>query len=157
MPLYLKVPSIEGNVSTSNYKGWIELNSLDLNMKHSIQSRMGQADSRVAGMPRFSEAEISKNADNASNNLFQNACTATVMPEVEIHSCDSQTQTTTKYVFSGVIVSSASHSVPKNDKGQELLTLNYRKVQITYIGKDASGNQKSPHTVGYNLDTVSSM
>src|SRR5437879_3031654 len=69
MPIYMKVPGVEGT-GTGKYKGWIELSSAQLSVNRRAGFSSGRGTNREASVPRVSEIVVTKEVDNASADLF---------------------------------------------------------------------------------------
>ena len=154
MAIYMKAKGIFGNATAQGYDKWIELDSIDLGVQRSITTKVGRTSDRERGVPDFSEVEIIKKVDNASNDLFQSVCTGNAIPTVEIHVCSTgkEIQLYIKYLLENVIVSGHHNYMSGVVVPLESLTLNYTKIQKTYIGRDSSNKQLSPNTTGYDLE-----
>lgn len=67
-------------------------------------------------------------------------------------STDKEIQPYVKYLLENVIVSSHYNYMSSGAVPLESLTLNYTKIQKTYIGRDSSNKPLSPNTTGYDLE-----
>lgn len=154
MAIYMKAKGFSGNVTAKGYENWIELDSVDFGVKRAITTRVGRVSDRERGTPDFSEAEVLKRLDASSNELFQSVCTGSAIPTLEIHLCSTgQTiQPYVKYLLENVIVSSHYNTVVSGAVPYERFTLNYTKIQKSYIGRDGSNQSLAPHTTGYDLE-----
>ena len=154
--IYMKAPNITGNVTTNPYQGWIALNSADFDVTRNIRMQVGNITDRENTIPSFSELEIAKQLDTASNGLFQSACNATNLAQVEIHVCSTGKEITpyAKYTLSNVIISHYSSTINKVGLPGETLKLNFTQLESSYIPRGATGQAQSPNTVGYNLETA---
>ena len=69
MPIYMKVPGVEGEVVAAGHKGWIELQSCQLGA-HRTTTATGRT-GREASVPAFSEIVVTKSQDASSTGLFR--------------------------------------------------------------------------------------
>lgn len=156
MAIYMKVQGITGDVSEKSHEKWIELDSFDLGVKRNVSTRVGRVADRDHGVPDFSEVSIIKRLDMASNNLFQAVCSGDSIGTVEVHICSTgkEFEPYVKYLLENVIVSRHHNYVASGAVPTESLTLNYTKIQKTYIGRDSQHQMQSPHSAGYDLETT---
>ena len=88
MPIYLKIPGIEGEVTADGHQKWIECHSLSWGVGRGIHTPTGSAQSRESSAPSVSEVTIAKMADKSTAKLFQEACIGKAK-DVEIHLCQT--------------------------------------------------------------------
>jgi len=159
MSIFMRVDGVSGNVSAKGYERWIELNSLDFNVHSQATMPVGRPKDRVKCTPKFSEAQLSKSVDSASNALFQHACVNKVFNKVEIHVCttDQNLSPIVKYVLHHVMISLFHTSVAHSGIPTEMVALNFTKIECTYQGRDANNCALSPMVAGYNLETAEVM
>ncbi len=153
MAIYMKAKGFSGDVSTQGYAQWIELDSMVLGVWRTITTKVGRTSDREQGIPDFTEVEVIKKLDNASNDLFQKVCTGESIDLVEIHLCSTgkDIQPYMKYLLENVIISSHHHYMGSDAVPGESMTLNYTKIQKTYLGRDNQHQQRAPNTIGYDL------
>jgi type VI protein secretion system component Hcp len=85
MSIYMKADGISGSVTHSGYEGWIELEHADFTgISQGIEHVVGRMNNRVSSFPTFGQVEIFKSVDESSLKLFQAACSAKVIPTVQI-------------------------------------------------------------------------
>ena len=159
MAIYLKANGIQGNATAKGYEQWVELSSLDFDISSKTRMPVGSARERSRGAPEFSEFIFTKNLDNASNPLFQHACTQKVLPIVEIHICSTDANLTpvAKYKLSNTMVTSHKSTSASGAAPLEVGSLHFTKIECTYIGRDATNQQQAPQISGYNLETAEPM
>jgi type VI secretion system secreted protein Hcp len=151
--IFMQIQGVEGNVTAPNYKGWIELDGFDFGVERNVSTKVGQMSDREGTTPRFSEVEIIKRLDKASNDLFTKTCGSKAIPQVNIHICSTDSLLTpyAKYALSDVIISAHNTSAAAETVPQELLSLSYAKIERTYITRDKANKNLAPDTVGYDL------
>jgi type VI secretion system secreted protein Hcp len=152
--IYMQMKNIEGNVTTANYKGWIELENVEFGIQRELKTRVGMASDRAAITPVFSEVSISKMIDQASNELMLKSCGDKALPEVDIHFCKSDKDSSPfmKIKLSNVMIGRYHTNAAKDTVPYETLTLSFTKIQRTYLGRDGSGSTLSPDVAGYDLE-----
>lgn len=156
MAIYMKLDSIQGNVTTKGYEGWIECLDLAFNgISSHIHQEIGNAMDRVLNHPVFGEIDIIKSLDRSSINLFEHAHSRQAIPEVEIHSVNTSDPVFTyaKLILKNAIVSHYSEfsSSLSQTKPREHITFTYTSLEKTYIPKNPDSTPDSPLTSGYNL------
>jgi type VI secretion system secreted protein Hcp len=132
--IYMKITGISGNASAQGYEGWIQIDSLQFNTSRHIQTQTGKVHDRINGWPEFAQVIITKQLDDATSALFNSACSAKVLPQVDIAVCTSgaSPQTYVQYTLSNVLISDYGHAVNHNNKPIEALYLDYTKIEMSY-------------------------
>ena len=127
MAIYMKAKGIYGSASAQGYDKWIEIDAIDLGVQRNIVTKVGRTTDRERGIPDFSEAEIIKKLDTASNDLFQAVCTGIAIPTVEIHVCSTnkEIEPYLKYSLENVIISRHHNYMAGGAVPLESLTLNH--------------------------------
>jgi type VI secretion system secreted protein Hcp len=154
--MYMKITGISGSASAQGYEGWIQIDSLQFNTSRHIQTQIGKVHDRINGWPEFAQVVITKQLDDATSALFNSACSAKVLPQVDIAVCTSgaSPQTYVQYTLSNVLISDYSHAVNHNNKPIEALYLDYTKIEMSYFGTDQSGQAQAPLRTGYDLQAA---
>ena len=154
MALFLKYGSVEGDVETSGYEKWIDINSFQWGVGRGIASPVGSSADREASAPSVSEITISKNMDKATNKLLEESLGGEMNTEVQIAYATTGKDTVKefiRYILTNTAVSGYSVS-SGGDRPSESLSLNFTKIEIKYtsLAVDESGN---PASTNYNLAT----
>ena len=153
--LYMQMPGIAGSVSTQDYQKWIGLSSVSFTSERSIKTNMGVAQNRDMSMPHFSEVEIVKHLDAASNGLFQALHKGKNLAEVRIHLlADGNNKPLAKYLLNNVLIAKHEHFLSSEGLPTEVVRLNYTRIEVTYIAQDASGKPLSQTVSSYDLTTL---
>jgi type VI secretion system Hcp family effector len=154
MAIYMKIPGINGDVSTKNYEKAIALHTMRLNTKRTVSFNAGRTNNRSVGLPQFSSVEIDKPIDESSNGLWELLLTNKAINALEIHCCNTQADSAPymKYRLSNVLVTQQTLLDHQRGAPLERLCLNYTKIERTYIGYDNKHRPKSPMTSGFDLD-----
>ncbi len=154
MALFMKINGVKGNVTSQGYEGWIQLSSMDNGIKRNMATKVGKTADRESTTPSFQEIEITKDIDSSTPTLYQYACEGHSMTNVEIHAC-STGQTLSPYAkiqLSNVVVSSYHETILGDEQPFEEITLNFTKIQKTYISRDSQNKPQSPITFGFDLE-----
>ncbi len=147
MALFLKFASIEGDVETSGYEKWIQINSFQWGVGRGIASPVGSSADREASHPSVSEVTISKDIDKATNKLLEDALGGEMNNEAQIAYATtgkSEVKEFLRYILTNTAISGYSVS-SGGDRPSESLSLNFTKVEIKYtsLAVDDSGNPAS--------------
>ena len=151
MTIFMKIKGTDGNASAKDYENWIELESLTFGNSRPVFTKLGVVNNRGNSMTAFSEVEITKRLDKASNPLFDQVHSPASIDQVEIHVCHTGSSLTpyAKYIFNNVLISQHQTYVSSDDIPMEHVSLNYTKLSRTYVHSNGS-----PYTSGYDLETV---
>src|SRR5258707_15238943 len=74
---------IKGDVTTADYKGWIELNSFQFGVSRGVSSGAGGA-TRESSSPSISEIVVTKYFDKSSAKLYQDSVAGSFDSKVQI-------------------------------------------------------------------------
>jgi type VI secretion system secreted protein Hcp len=154
MALYMKFGSIKGDVETTAYKDWIDINSFQWGVGRGISSPVGSTADREASHPSVSEVTISKQMDIATNKLVEDALGGEMNNKVEIAyvtTGKNEVKEFLRYILTNTAISGYSVS-SGGDRPSESLSLNFTKIEIKYtsLNVDEDGN---PASTNYNLGT----
>jgi type VI secretion system secreted protein Hcp len=155
MAIYMKYGSFKGNVTTTAYKDWIELDSFQFGVGRALSSAARSATGREASEPSLSEITVTKRMDASSPKFFTEGVASELNNKVTISlttTTKNEVKEFLKYELTDVGLSGYSIT-SGGDMPQENLSLNYTKLSMTYTGMDpaTSGN---PETVGYDLTAM---
>ncbi|MEM1244200.1 MAG: type VI secretion system tube protein Hcp [Pseudomonadota bacterium] len=152
MSIFLKIPGINGNVSSGGHKNWIAIDNVDFSIKRFIHTEPGKVNDRDNHIPNLSEFEMTKKLDNASHHLFAAACSGKVYDQIELHVCatDKALEPYAKYKLFDAMISMVHTAMHNNAIPMEMISINYTKIESTYISRDAKGVKQAPFTVGYD-------
>jgi type VI secretion system secreted protein Hcp len=160
MSIYMKVPGVDGSVTTKGYEKWIELTSLGFGVSRQVAMDVGNVSNRAAGLPQFSEVSVSKEMDESSYGLMNDAVLGKEGKLFEI-ACVEVGDTaveTVKYDLDNSIISSYS---PSGSGGQgggrpyESMSISFSKITASFSSKDKAGASGAKPRVIYDLATAS--
>ena len=150
---FIKIGDIEGESTDAKHVKWIELQSVQWDVKREISAPTGGGAGREASLPKISELTLTKLLDRSSPSIFLNAVGGSQpIPTVTLE----LTNPTTGGVFyritlTDVLVSSQQQtSSAGEDKPRETISLNFTKIKIEYYYQDAKGTVAIP-PVTYDL------
>jgi type VI secretion system secreted protein Hcp len=150
--IYMKFGEVKGDVTTADYKDWIELNSFQFGVSRAVSSGAGGA-TRESSAPSISEIVVSKYLDSSSPKLYQDSLAGTFDTKVTIKmtsTTKNKVETFLAYELTDCGVSSYSQS-SGGDAPTESLSLNFVKIMMTPTPLDKSGQIKKGDIVTYDL------
>ena len=149
MPVYLKLGSIKGAATSSQYKDWIEIDAYSWGFSVAVQTTSGSASNRVsAGKVTPGDLHVTKKQDDSTTQFMiqslQGKNTDQATLAVTRQSGDGE-QKYMEYVMSNVICSSFTTSGTSADGSQpaENITLNFTKLELNQYVMDASGQPRA--------------
>ena len=146
---------IKGNVSAKGHESWIECNSFQFGVGRSIPMYVGKQTEREASHPSISEVTLTKNMDDSSPYLFQEAVRGEGK-QVTIHVTKTgakQLESIVEYILTAAMISSYSVS-SGGDVPSESLSLAYTKIEMKYVMWDEAHKKASQVPVSYDLGTA---
>ena len=148
--IYLKVDGVDGDATQEEHRNWITVESAGTNISREIAiNRKGQ---REISAPNIGNFQITKQFDSSSVLLRALALQDTVGREVVIHflSTGSPGQTYLEIVLSDAVISSVSMT-SGGDRPTEAVSINFTRIEWTYIPLAANNEGGPPVTFGYDL------
>jgi type VI secretion system secreted protein Hcp len=152
MAIYMKFGGVDGQVSTENYKGWIELNSFQYGVNRNVSTGAGGR-GREGANPQISEIVVTKEFDVASPKLYQDAVAGSFSTKVEIKLTTTTKNKVDTYLaveLTDCGISSYSTS-SGGDRPMESLSLNFTKIVYTPSPLDTKGTPVKGAVVAYDL------
>jgi type VI secretion system secreted protein Hcp len=152
MPIYVKYDVINGDVTESQHKQWIEVNSFQWGVGRGISSPTGGSSDRESSAPSVSEIVVTKPTDIATVNLLNEALQGDGKDvTIDFAKTDkSQLSVYLSYTLNNTMISGYSIS-SGGDRPQESLSFNFTKIMCRDIGLGAKNDAGDPATVGYDL------
>jgi len=157
MPIYLnyKDGAVKGDVTESNHKNWIELNSFQWGVGRGISSPTGASADRESTAPSVSEITVTKAQDIASVGLLTEALQGDGA-KAKIDFCRTNKDQMDVYLtieLENVMVSGYSVS-SGGDRPTESLSLNFTKVLVKGTQMKQDGSAAEPANITYDLSTA---
>jgi type VI secretion system secreted protein Hcp len=155
MEIYMKIPNVQGHVTTQGYKDWIKVYDVEFGgVKNGAKMTVGKMSDRISTYPNFSQISLIKPMDKSSTKLFTAAHSAEVFPSLELHyvTTGKDPSAYSKIKLSDAIINHYSEYMSEEGYPEELLTISYSKMERTYIPRAADNQAGSPMTVGYDLE-----
>jgi type VI secretion system secreted protein Hcp len=140
MSIYMKVPGADGSVTATGYEKWIELDSMQFGVGRHVGMDVGNMANRAAGLPNFSEVSVSKQMEESSHALLNDAVLGKSGKKIEIAVVEvgDTAEEMVKYDLEDSIFSSFSMSAGGGGRPQESLSISYSKLTVSFAasGKD---------------------
>jgi type VI protein secretion system component Hcp len=161
MAIYLKVPDVKGNVSTTKFENWIEIHDVEFGgITNPVSMRVGSVTDRNASAPRFGQVTLLKSTDQSSTDFFEAAHDGTVFKEMEFNYVSSGSEPTVygKLTLTDAMVTYfADKHHEAADKPLELIRLAYTQIKKTVIPRDSKNKLGSPLITGYDIEKASKL
>jgi type VI secretion system secreted protein Hcp len=156
MAIYMKMPGVTGNVSSKQHQGWVEITSLYFDVQRSLSFMPNRQNNRTTGAAKFSSLELIKPRGASSNVIMESIVQAKNLPSLEIHCCSTgvMIEAYEKYVLSNVMFHHQANIDNESGRPSERVLLHYTQLTRTYIGWGVNNRPTSPHTTGFNLETL---
>jgi len=157
MAIYMNYtsPSIEGDVTATNFENWIEIDSFQWGVGRAVGSAQGSGGNREASNPSVSEVTFTKEQDQASGPLLKEAFNGAGQAVVTITfvRTGSPAVEYLSYILTNVMLSSYS-AASSGDRPVESISLNFTQIEIDVIPENADGTAGTKYPVTYNLQTM---
>lgn len=152
--IYMKIPSVSGNVTADGFKNWIQLESIHHELYRYVKThQLGDGHNRDFSLPRISAFEIVKHIDRNSPSLCQYFFNCKTISEVNIVLTTNQKQQVyLTYTLNQVMISYFNRTRDKlQQQPIELFHLNYMKHEEQFVPDDGMQQMQIPVSVGYDL------
>ncbi len=157
MAIYMKLGSIEGNVTEKEWAGWIAVDSCQFGAHRHVEMTVGSQTDRSRSTPQLTEITVSKVSDMSSEGLMRAALSKTAGEPCEIvfvESVGDNTVAASQVIkLENVIVSSYSQSASADGNPYENVTLSFSKIDAVFTTRDKAGAGDKPKHVIYDLET----
>jgi type VI secretion system secreted protein Hcp len=167
--IYLKTPSIQGDVTEQNHKQWIKISKLTFSANRKIKSEPGNIANRESTRPAISQLTVTKPMDCASSLLFGEACTGKAQSQISIDICKtghSGLSTIATFALENAVVSGyhLDTDAPQSKKyaGKnntttaplETVTFSFDKIEMKITPYGPQGEQRTPISYAYDMKTA---
>lgn len=155
MSTYMQIQGMNGNVTAKGHENWIHVDSMTVGVKSPVHTKVGDTRDRIKGDPVIGDVLIVKEADASSVHLFSHSLQGKVIPTVKIDVCHTGKEMSPhqQYILNNVLVSHYEESHDPTAKNpQEMIRLNFTKIEKSHTPFDSKGNAKSPIKAGYDLE-----
>ncbi len=153
MSIYMQVEGVQGSVTAKGFEQWIELNSFHFSTSRNISMEAGNASNRNHGRPSISEIVVTKNLEQASFGLLQEALRGDKGKKITIRVVEVAQDKLREYVsyeLEDTLLSSYSIAsgggIPS-----ETISLSYSKITASFTATDKSNKSSQPARVVYDV------
>jgi len=156
MAIYMKIPNVTGNVTSQNYKGWIDVSSMHFEVKRNMVFRPNCQNNRTLGEAYYSPLELVKPRDASSNFIMDAISQAKNIPKIEIHCCTTGSTITPyeKYELTNVMFQSQQSFDDNGGMPSERIVMHYTKINRTFISRNEKNQFQSPQSSGFDLEIL---
>lgn len=149
MAILVKIDGIDGRSEIKDK--WIEVSNLEWEIGRNIPTKTGQVTDRTSDLPHASEIVLRRKMDATAARLFEAAC-GTKGKKVEIHflsGAGKEAPSYAEWTLEDTLVSKYEIKAT-SDAAEELIHLNFTKIEVKSIerGKDDAGG--SPYPVKFD-------
>ncbi|MDH3277345.1 MAG: type VI secretion system tube protein Hcp [Nitrosopumilus sp.] len=158
--IYVKIPGIEGDVTTEGYDNgeWFVADSFSFGVEREMKESVGKGGTQDIniGIGELQDVSISKSMDSASAQLAQlaingNSCGTAEIDFVEIEESSGEAVPYLKYKLDRCFVKSWSISGDADDRPTEEVAFYYNKIAFAYTPQ---GEEKPKPTNIMSWDNV---
>ena len=150
MPVYLKLGTVKGAATSSQYKNWIEIDAYSWGFSVAVQTTSGSAGNRVSsGKVTPGDLHLTKKQDDATTQLMNQSLQGKNIDQATLavtrQSSDGGEQKYMEYTMSNVICSSFTTAGASAGGAQpsENITLNFTKLDLNQFIMDESGQARA--------------
>jgi type VI secretion system Hcp family effector len=154
--IYVKIPGVNGDVTTRGYEGWFSADSFSFGVEREMKEsgeKGGTADINI-GLGELQEVTISKSMDSTSTVLAQYAINGNSAGTAEIDfvevAGDGAAHTYLKYKLDRCFVKSWSTSGDADDRPTEEVAFYYNKIAFSYNPTTDGKTSGSTHTMAWD-------
>ncbi|MBS7697294.1 MULTISPECIES: type VI secretion system tube protein Hcp [unclassified Chelatococcus] len=147
MSIYLKHDKIKGSVTNPEFKGALELTSVEWGVGRYIGQKVGNSANREAGEATISEVHIRRKVDGSSPTLFEHASKIKDAFKVELIFISSGNSTYLRIELENAMLSSYSFTGRGDSEDEENFSISFTKMEYKYITRGAD-NKPGTNIVG---------
>lgn len=153
MAIYLKIDGLDGDVTESTHKNWVECDSMSWNVSRTLSTKTGQGKDRESTSPHISEITLTTKMDKTSPVFFSEACVGqgkTALIHL-VQTSPNGVETYMEYTLTNTLVSGYSVSADEDNRPQESITLNFTKIEMKYTPWDEAHRPEGSVPAGYDI------
>src|SRR5262249_12672970 len=146
---------VKGDVTAAGHEKWIEVNSFQWGVGRAIRTKTGKVADRESSAPSISEISLTKELDNTSVALLQEALTGEGV-WAQLDFCKTDSGTLEVYAperMENCMISGYSGG-SGGDRPQESLSLNFTAIECKVVPMGGSGSSENASSVTYDLATA---
>ena len=147
--IYMTFGDVKGEVTESNHKYWIALDSIEFSTTRNASQETGNP-KRNIGTPSISKILITKEMDNSTPSVFLEAISGNGQNCVIRYLNGSNVYM--EYKLENAIISKYIQKKTKNHSGaHEQIEISFTTIKTVYTPYDSAGNKGTPMASGYNI------
>ncbi len=155
---FLKIDGLEGEAQDDKHKSEIHIHSFHMGASNHGSGQQGTGSG--SGKAMVHDMQLTKQADKASPNLFAACCSGKHFPNATliVRKAGEKPHEYLSYKMDNVLISSfSSKSHGGGEIAQESLSLNFSKIEMTYVPqqKDGTAGAKIQKTYDVAANKVS--
>ena len=153
MAIYLKIDGVEGDVTESTHKNWVECDSMNWNVSRTLSTKTGQGKDRESTSPHISEIKLTTKMDKTSPVFFSEACVGQGKTAIIhlVQTSPNGVETFMEYTLTNTLVSGYSVSVDEDNRPKEEIILNFTKIEMKYTPWDEAHRPEGSVPAGYDI------
>ncbi len=149
MGMYLKYEGVEGPITASDYKGWIEIDSFEFEVKRGEYVMLGNGTNKATSI---TGAKMTKKADGATTALMREAFRGAVREDARVRFVTGGELVDPYLEFDFDRVVLAYYAIETvNGAPVETFVMEYERLRSTYTPRDATGKLDAQIPAGYDL------
>ncbi|HET6458908.1 MAG TPA: type VI secretion system tube protein Hcp [Nitrosopumilaceae archaeon] len=148
---YLKIDGIDGESTSANHKGEIDIQSFSWGVSNSGSMALGSGGG--TGKVQFQDFHFTKTVDKSSPQLMQAVATGEHLNTVDLSV--SRGGTAAYYIFhmENVMISSYSTSGGSGGVPMEEVSFTYQKIEMQYVPTNPDGSAAAAVKASWDLKT----
>ena len=147
--IYMTFGYIKWEVTETNHKNWVELDSIEFSTVRSATQETGNP-KRNIGAPSISKITITKNMDNSTPSLFLEAisgngqnCVIRYLKGANVYM---------EYKLENALISKyVQHKLKDETGAHEEIQISFTTIKTVYTPYDVTGRKGTPMASGYNI------
>jgi type VI secretion system Hcp family effector len=151
--MFLKIDGIDGECTMENYEDQIEVYSFSTGFSQPTSALRSSEGGGTVARPHCSDVSFSKRYDKSSPALCQALWEGKTIKSAVLTLCRSDKDALLAYLtvtLSNVVISSYNMS-GGGDLPGETFSLNYSKVEVTYLKQKQGGGNEGKASASYDL------
>lgn len=158
MSIFMKVDGINGETSDSNYKNWLDIESISWNTNRKITSNTSTQDDRESANAEISSLFVKKYMDKATPQIFLETCCGTgktITIRLTKTGKGKGSDQYMEYVLSNALfayyqIEAESQTV---DRPIEKMEISFTKLEVKYTPYDENGIQLANLATSFDTAT----
>ncbi len=154
MAIYIEYEGINGDVTADGYKNHIMISSLAFGVARAISMNVGNLGNREPTRPSFGRITLKKIVDSSVTSLFKESVSGATGKKVMIkfvRTGAGQVMEFMRYNVENCLVSGYTIKANGENIPEEIITLSFSKIIVSYIDHDDTNKYGNRYISGYDL------